>query len=295
MFRVKGSLVGLISFATFLAGCGEPQQEFEKVIVDQGYIAYKAPLAEAGVGSIVKGEPASMRLAARPQRCFPDFVGPHPTGLRWQQATALPNRYRRVTAGLNMDLSPLTRFANPVLALFNFNRVRQVEITFEKASVESLDEIAFEVFYSGLGELCREYLQSFPFIVQALKVDKMNFVFRDNVGVAVELTPGLLGQLVSIEAGAQWRVERGMTLVVETPKYIGFQVAQLHENSGRLRYYANKLDRRGHYVFEDVTRYHQRLRPQSLLANGQEGRLPADSFATHLGWGAPGSGEEPLF
>ncbi len=288
------STLGLLFLGLVLSGCGDPTEEFEKVITGQGYIPYKAPLAEAGVGSIVKGDPANMRLAARPQRCFPDNVGRHSTGLRWQQATALPNRYRNVTAGINMDLSPLTRFANPVLALFNFGRVKNVEISFERASVEYLDEIAFEIFYQGMSDLCREYLSDFPFIVQALKVDKMNFTFRDNWGAQMELTPGLLGQLVSIEAGVNWRVERGMTLVIESPKYIGFQVAQLHDDSGRLQFYSNRLDRRGQFVFQDVLRHRNQIRTQSLASSSSQKdlRRPADSFATKLPWGAPGSGEE---
>lgn len=259
---LKSKLILLLS-AYFLIGCGSPKKEFWNFIQDKNYIPYATPLGEAGVGTIVKGNAKNLRLAVKPQRCLPDMVNGIPTNLRWAQETVLPSEYSNFEVGFKVDLSPLTYAANPLLQFnMSYGQAKFVNIQFEGATIESLEEVPFGAYYKNyMSDECIQFIESYPFIVQALKIEKMKFEFKTKNQGSIYINPGNISDIVNIGAGVSWKIEKGTSLVVDTPKYIGYQVAKLsRSDNGMINRYATKIDKKGEFQFENAMKFAKRQR-----------------------------------
>lgn len=249
------TLLGLSSL--ILTACGSPDSYYEEAIIKEGYIPYTTPLASAGVGTIVQGGPEAMRVKTRPERCFPNYTGgnnPVATYLRWVTDTNLPSSYQNFELGFGVDLADILAAGNPLVSLnLGYNKAQTVQIQFEGASVEYLDEAALYYYYIGqMEEVCHEFLKEAPFVLQSLRIEKMKFSFMNKSGVSIELSPGNIGSVMNIGVGVRWGIEDGQTLVVDSPKYIGYQVGFMDgERAGRIGHYAYKA--KGHkFDFQPV-------------------------------------------
>ncbi len=234
-----------LGFGLFLAACGSPKDEFKKVIKDEGYIPYNTPLESAGVGTIIQGKPSAMHVATRPERCFPNRSPEgNETGLRWMTKTNLPSVYKDFKVDFGVDLSDILTPGNPLVNLnLSYSRAKKVEVKFDGASIEYLDEFNFYYYYNLLmTDYCKDLLKSSPFIVQALQIEKMSFKFYEANGVGIELSPGMLGDVMKIGTGVNWKIENTYELVIDTPKYIGYQVGFMDADTpGKIGFLANEL------------------------------------------------------
>ncbi len=72
------------------------------------------------------------------------------------------------------QISSITENGNPTVEFITtFKKAKTVSIKFENAQIESIDEIAFEDFYSNLmSDTCKKLIHRTPFIVEALRVHK---------------------------------------------------------------------------------------------------------------------------
>ncbi len=230
----------------FLVACGSPNTYYEDAIIKEGYIPYSAPLASAGVGTIIQGGPDSLRVKTRPERCFPNYTGtktPSPTYLRWVTETNLPSSYKNFQLGFGADLGSILAAGNPLVSLnLGYDKAQNVQIEFEGATVEYLDEAALYYYYvAQMEEICHDFLSESPFVLQALRIEKMKFSFFNRSGVKIQLSPGNIGDIMNIGLGVNWSIEQGQSLVVKSPKYIGYQVGFMDETrKGRIGWYAHK-------------------------------------------------------
>jgi hypothetical protein len=235
-----------LAVSLLAVACGEPQNYYEEAIIKEGYIPYKSPLASAGVGTIIQGGPSSLRVKTRPERCFPNYTGkakPTPTFLRWVTETALPSSYKSFQLGFGADLGSILAAGNPLVSLnLNYDKAQNVQIEFEGATVEYLDEASLYYYYLGqMEEICHEFLRESPFVLQALRIEKMKFSFFNKSGVKIGLSPGMIGNVMNIGVGVNWSIESGQSLVVKSPKYIGYQVGFMDsQRKGRIGGFANK-------------------------------------------------------
>lgn len=232
-----------------LSACGSPQSEFRKVINSFGYIAFELPMAETRVGTVVRGNAREMYIVARPEQCFPDLPGYE--SLRWVQPTDLPDQYKKVTLNFNADANATLGSGNAVLTFnTNVSYVKTVSITFKGAAVEFLNELNFQDFYMNqMSERCKSALSKYPFILQALHINEMEFVFKDEFGVEINLGAEAIKEIVKINAGVHWSVEQNYILKITTPKFIGYRLGTV-DSHGVIVSQSAKTDSKGKWVFK---------------------------------------------
>jgi hypothetical protein len=248
------SLVLLVS-SFILFSCGNPVKILKKEIRKKGYILYQTPIAHAGTGTLVGGPPSGMMLVSHPQTCFPDLpeLGYQ---IRRIDNVNLPNIARKITVSGNLNvelLNVLGAGAAPIGVGAGIDNVQEIELTFEDAQVEYLDSVLLKTYHDQvMDQVCKDFLDQVGFVVQALKVGKMKFEFKRRNGARIELTTPVLEDIVSIGVGVDYEIENRYTLVINTPKYLGYQLGQLRKKDGGYAFYrANKI-KRDKYVFKSI-------------------------------------------
>ena len=295
MGNFKNTILLGLSLAA-LSSCGSPEKFFEKVIAEQGYIAYSTPLSSAGVGTIIQGSPDAMNVVAHPQRCFPDQVGNTQTGLRWQADTDLPNIYRNFDIGFGGIFSQLLSVGNLLASLnIGFNLAQAVNVEFDGASVEYLDQIAFIENYGLISDTCQMVLESQPFILQALRVKKMKFQFYQQNGLKLGLTPEIVAEMMGFGLDVEWDIKENYTLEISTPKYIGYQVGLIGEHSpGIVQQYAYELTRKRKFDFQDTDLGGRSRKPVAIQRIPQGAKPATPLKKLDVPWGSPEAGEVKL-
>ena len=139
-----------------------------------------------------------------------------------------------------------------------------------------------------MNEACQQMLQTSPFIVQTLKINKMTFSFKDSYGAKVKLTPGVIGDMLNIGAGVEWEMKNDYELQIKTPKYIGYQLGQLDTSApGYIGKYARTTDRKGNFIFETAKNDASEVKAASTRVIYPAPALPELSSQ----WGDENSGE----
>jgi hypothetical protein len=259
-------------------GCQEPRSYLDQVIQAESFIPFELPMASTRVGTILRGNNKEMYLVARPERCFPDL--PDEQSLRWTQTTNLPDEDKKIQVGFNTDLNAVLGTGNPTVTLkASATYVKTVQIEFTNASVEFLDEMSFYDYYDhGMSDDCKSALSRYPFIGQGLRIESMKFTFQDSLGGNIDLT-GKLSDIVDISAGVNWSLADNYTLVIDSPKYIGYRMAKLSPGQGGPAIaYATSTDKDGAWLFHDV---------ESALSGFLPGARPAEPLELEQGRGSP--------
>lgn len=247
------TLIGL----ALLVSCN-PQNQYNKIIQDLGYIAYRTPLDSVGAGTIVKGNPNNLIVYTRPERCLPNLLPDGTTThLRWVSETTLPQTIREAKFNLTTDLSFFGSNGNPLFTVKSgTNYASKIEAKFTSAKIEFIDEFEFWKYYrTKMDEGCKSAVTKFPIFWKSLKVDKMEFVFRNEAGTLLKLSAPMVKEMFDINAEANWSIKNEYTLVFDTPKYIGFLAVKLTEESIRneqVQVFSNKLDDKGNYIWESI-------------------------------------------
>lgn len=249
MFQVCVKLA-LGAFFLFLSACaGEPKSILDQLIKDKNFIPFELPMESTRVGTMIRGNSKEMYLVARPEKCFPDFEGED--SLRWLQSTNLPQQYQKIEFSSNVDVNGVLGIGNDTVTLkSNMQNVKTIEIQFKGAMVEFLEEGNFLRYHdTEMSEECRRLLKQSPFIAQGLRIEAMSFIFRDEQKGEIQLD-GKVQEYVDIAAGVKWHVQNNYSLVIETPKYIGYRMGKLEvvgEEKSVL--YASTVDGDGEWLF----------------------------------------------
>lgn len=242
----------LILSMLFLAACQNPQNAFEDVVLENGYIPFLTPMSDTNVGTVIKGNANTLITSIPSYRCFPKMIGDYETGLVHLNRTDLPDKYKEFTIDFGSDISALSGNGNPTFEFnANFKRAKSISIKFEGAQIESLDELSFESFYKEqIPESCKKALLHSAFIVGALKVEKMNFTFKDEYGADISLDINNLDEIVKFHSGVKFSIKNNFTLVVDTPKYIGYRLAKINsQENGLIEMYATRFDENAEFIF----------------------------------------------
>ena len=84
--------------------------------------------------------------------------------------------------------------------------VKTVQLEFEGASVEFLEEMNFYHFYlNGMSEECRSLLGRYPFIGRGLRIESMKFIFKTEARMSID-PDAKLPEIADISAGVRWRI-----------------------------------------------------------------------------------------
>lgn len=260
-------------FLVGISGCKTPQKAYFQQIQKLGVIPFSNPVAAIGSGTALRGKPGNVNAIAPPSRCFPDTYQGNPTDLRWVSEVIIPPTYKKMYFSFDANFNSMMAVGTPGVQ-FNLTatKIQTVELEIREAQIEMIDQLALKDFYaSGMSESCKEMLLGYPFIMEALKVNAMSFTFFDAFGGKFSLTSANIGDFALFGGDVQWYIEQGSKLVVTTPKYIGYKLAQLRcEDEGFVGLTASEVQK-GEYVWvegiKEITPQNQNAR---LLPNGFE-------------------------
>lgn len=236
-------LVGVILFIT--ASCGNPVKILRKEVKKNGYIMFPQPIESSDLGTLIGGSPKFLSYISSSQTCFPDSNSAAKS-LKKSDRVNLPAIAQKIeTSGsINFDLLATLSSGNaPIKVGVGFSKVQSISLSFEDVSVEYMDLVLLSRYYNEqLDSTCKDFLDEFGFIVQALKVGKMKFEFKDEVGGNIELSATVVADILDIGVDVDWYVENQYTLVIDSPKYFGYQLGRLtKEDEGVSLYRASKV------------------------------------------------------
>lgn len=247
--------MSLMTLTLIFVSCGNPVKILKKEINKQGYILYQNPIEHAGSGTLVGGPPSHMMLVAHPQTCFPD-TNEFEQGIRHNDPVVLPDIAKSITTSgnMNIELLDLLGTGSGVMEIgAGFDVVETIKLSFEDVSVEYLDSVMLKVYYDNMMDsVCKEFLDQVGFVVQALKVGKMKFEFTNNSGALIELTTPIIEDIVKLGFDVQWRIENKYSLVIETPKYLGYQLGQLRKKDNGFAFYRAATIKKNKYQFKSM-------------------------------------------
>lgn len=216
-----------------LSASASPLDHLKREIKKNGYILYRTPLAHSGTGTLVGGTPKAMVIAADPQRCFPDEINGQPTFIRKVEETNLGNISQTTSfeGKVGVDLIKFMNGGNSVFTIAAGGSVIQsIDLEFQGAKIEYLDTIALQHYYSTqMPAECKRSLEDYGFIIQALRVDQMRYAFKNKAGGYIKLNMDAVSQYLDINVDVKYHIEQDYVLVIDSPKYIGYQLGRLQE------------------------------------------------------------------
>jgi hypothetical protein len=253
---MKPLKITAVSTFIFLLSCSstQPKETIEKVIMDKHFIPFTMPMPSSRVGTMIRGNKDEIFLVARPEKCFPDIEDPN-LSLRWTQGTDLPSQFQRTEVNWGMQINDILNTGNATINLkANGYNIKTVQIEFQGASIEFLEEANFFSFYEDkMSDECRKLVKKYTFISQALRIEAMSFIFKDDRGGNIDISTGALEQIVNITAGVRWRLTNNYTLKIDTPKYIGYRVGKLFSEGNDLGIiHASRVDDKGEWIFGEI-------------------------------------------
>lgn len=240
-----------------LFACSDgPMDFFNRQMQEYGYIAYQTPLQFAGTGTLVGGRPDALSIIAHPQTCFPSEVGGVRTGLRQRDESTLPTTHETITVegGASVELFKALRVGSPsISAGTRLKEVSAIELSFNGVHIEYIDAIRLAEFYrQSLSDICKDYLDQVGFIIQAIRVDQMEFKFFKKDEGRIAITADNIEEFVDISADTSWHIERSGSLVINTPKYVGYQLGSLKREDQGLVLQRATTTRFNRFIFEPI-------------------------------------------
>ena len=243
-------LVGLLS------SCGDSSEYLQKLIQSYGYISYRTPLQEAGTGTLVGGAPSSLSLIAHPETCFPLELDGEKTELRRRDYSTLPSTRERVSidGGAKADiLKQLSLLSPSVSGNVSLNEIQTVDVQFNGVHIEYMDAIKLSEFYrEKMTSICKDYLDQVGFIIQAIRIDQMKLEFFKENHQQVELSLDNIEDILDIAPDLVWKIEQNRTLVIDTPKYLGYQLGTLKRDDNGLALFRATRTQGDKFIFESM-------------------------------------------
>lgn len=229
----------------------------KREIRKSGYILYRNPLSSAGTGTLVGGSPNSVSIIADPQTCFPDQIDGKETLIRRVEDTNLGSisQTTQFEGRVGVDL---IKFMNNGNSMFKIGvggeSIQSIELSFEDAKIEYIDTILLMDFYRNhMNEACKKILDKVGFVIQALRVNKMRYAFKNKTGGYLKLTMDGISEYLDINADVKYHIEQDYQLVIDTPKYIGYQLGRLREKDQGLSLYRAHRTFLNRYLFRSLS------------------------------------------
>ena len=227
-------------FLFFLLSCGDGIDYYYDIIEDYGYHPYLTLLEKSGTGTLISGDTEEVALIAGPETCFPhDSEEP----FRIPDRSTLPIRNKKFTIESSSKFSFMDGLASTspsIRAGHKMKEVHEIDFVAEGVHIEYLDTAKILQFYRDeIDSVCFELLQGDVNIVsQVIKVERMTFTFHRKGSGKIFLDLENVNQYVDFSGDIKWRIEEGFKLVIETPKYIAYQLARIKTDSeGKIKYY----------------------------------------------------------
>ena len=253
-FQIKLKRYFFLSLLAFSLVSCKPLNFLYKEIKELGFITYTTPLRDAGPGTLLGGNPKGLKLVAPPEACFPKEVQENKL-LRVDSTTIAQKEKMITTSGKgNVKLFNMLSMGNASIgAGASFNKVQTVVLTMKGVHIEYFDSVQLSYYYhEEMSETCKDFLDRFGFIIQAIKVEELVFQFYDKSGVAIKLDLDKLEKILELDTALDFSIENKLSLVIKTPKYIGYQLGRLIRQDNGLSIYRASKTRFGKFYFESL-------------------------------------------
>ena len=252
-----------VIFLIVLTGCGDTMDYFDEQLAKYGYIRFRTPLRHSNTGTLLGGTPQNLAVVTNPQTCFPDEIqDPQtgetiPTNLRYRDDSTLPRKSEAVYFRQEsfVRLAEVMGAGSPSIKLkLTTEHVHGVELEMKGVHIEYMDSVYLSEFYKSghMKEFCKDYLDSVGFVIQAIQVEEMEFTFFDQDSGRFELDVENIEQFIDISTDIEWRIERNTSLVITTPKYIGYQLGVLRRKDDAMALYRATKEKKGQFHFEKI-------------------------------------------
>lgn len=239
---------------SMLSACKDPLDAYYKQLKLYGYIPYTTPLAVAGTGTLIGGSPKSMAVIANPETCFPEIPGE--PRLRYRDDSTLPKTTVHFSVSTNVQvrfLKALSAGAPSIQAGLKLNDISNMEVDFQGVHIEYIDSVHLVDYYrQHVSNICKDYLDKVGFIIQAIVVDQMKVSLYTHDGGQFQLTVNNTNQYFDLSVDTEWEVDTTGSLIITTPKYIGYQLGQLREQDQGLSLRRATKTILNHWIFEDI-------------------------------------------
>ncbi len=249
----KGQFLMSLFLFLGLSGCGRPIDVYIQKIAELGYIAFITPVELSGLGTVVGGTPDRLSIFAPSDTCFPRVYGGEPTNLMHVDPISVFQFDKSFDLKVNGQiLFDLLKAGTPSLGVgVNISQVKKIRLQMTNATVEYFDAVKMIDFYNNkMIDVCKKFLDQAGFVVQALRIEKLRFEFFDTTNGHIQLNAKNIKDFLHIENQVDWAIEEGVTLVIDTPKYIGYQLARLRYKDHGLALYRATEVKDNQFVFK---------------------------------------------
>ncbi len=236
---------------------GSADDFFHSKVENLGYIPYETPMEFAGTGTLVGGQPGALKLAAAPDTCFPSGSSNF-SDIRKIDRTTLSSESYEIRFGGNISLDVLSNMLVPGGPGVKFNAkgnlAEKVDLKIDDVEIEYLDLIRLSEYYNAeMRDICKEFLNDFGFIIQALRVGTMTLEFSNANGTAFNLDVTGIEGFVDVGAGIDWEIRNSSQLVIKTPKYVGYQLGRLLDSDNGKAIYRASTVANNRFQFENIS------------------------------------------
>ena len=272
-------LISLVSFT----GCkkdelNDPLTALNGLVKEYGYIGYQNPMEKGGTGVLVGGKPDALAFIAPKEECFPDE-----SVNRIVDTSNISKKYNYKFQG---NLGFLA-FGTPIVSAgLGLRKEHTVSIELNGITLEYMNSLDVTRWYrEGLDDVCKEYLNDVGFVIQALQTESLTISIKKIGGLNIGLNAENVSQFFDIEAGVDWKIEDEFKLVIDTPKYIGYQLGRLkQEDNGKSLYRAMSTED-NKFIFEKI----------SLFDEPEEDKPSEEKSNFQKSLGAPTVDENSIF
>lgn len=240
----------LIALASFTAckksELNDPLTALNGLVKEYGYIGYQNPLEKAGTGVLLGGKPSSLAFVAPSQECFPDE-----SVKRVIDTSNISKKYNYRFQG---NLGFLV-FGTPIISAgLGLKQDHTVEIELNGITLEYMNSLDVTRWYrEGLDDVCKEYLNEVGFVIQALQTDSLTISIKKVGGLNIGLNADNISEFFNIEAGVDWQIKDEFKLVIDTPKYIGYQLGRLKQEDQGKSLYRSMSTENDKFIFEKIS------------------------------------------
>jgi hypothetical protein len=218
-----------ISLSTTVAS---GQSQYKNLMNQQGYTVMKTPRTAFGTGTIIgklgnlKDEPL-----ATPEQCFP--------GLEQSITTSkitLSNSHQEKNLGLKGGASYVpggTNILGSIIGAFNFNRIRNLDVTFGPTVAADWTAVAFENYLDGkeISAPCFKRLRdrNSKVILSTALVESLTYTLNGDVKAGSEVNAEALEKTVTANFGATYSNLTRTSFSVAQPMYIAYKAVSFRD------------------------------------------------------------------
>jgi hypothetical protein len=245
----------------------DPLEALNDLVKPLGYIGLQTPLESTSPGTMLAGRPSAVSFVAPANDCFAE------ESIRRYSDYSNYSTVKKYTfqGSLGFLLG-----GNPILSAgLGLNKSVFVHVELSGLTTEYMSSIDITDWYqNGMSNTCKQYLNDVGFIIQALKADKLKITFAKKSGFAINLDADNISQYIGIQSGVDWSLEDNTTIVIDTPKYIGYQLGRLRLEDDSRSLWRAMTTKDDKYVFERIALFdpieEEQGAQKSMVKNAQK-------------------------